>query len=96
MSVLVLVEAKAKPDQRSGLSKFLLGNMHEIAEAQGCESVRFHENQDDQNILLFVEYWDERASYERYLAWRYERGDHARMVSMMDGEVSVRIFDILA
>jgi quinol monooxygenase YgiN len=92
----VIVEAKAKPESRDDLRSFLQGNMHEIADAAGCEGVRFHQSIDDPNILLFVEYWDARESYQKYLAWRYERGDHARMVSMMDGEVSVRVFEILS
>jgi quinol monooxygenase YgiN len=94
--VLVLIEAKAAPGKRAELQAFLLGNMHEIVAAEGNQSVRFHANNADPNVLLFVEYWDARASYEKYLAWRYQKGDHARMISMMDGEVNVRMFDILA
>ncbi|HEU0073154.1 MAG TPA: antibiotic biosynthesis monooxygenase [Dehalococcoidia bacterium] len=96
MSVLVLIEARAKPEMRDELRAFLQGNMHEISSSPGNESVAFHSQFDDPNVLLFVEYWDNRESYDKYLAWRYERGDHARMVAMMDGEVSVRVFDILA
>jgi quinol monooxygenase YgiN len=96
MSVLVLVEARAASGKRDELRDFLISNMHEIKAASGCESVRFHVNADDSNVLLFAKYWDSRESYKTYLAWRYQRGDHARMVSMMDGEVNVRVFDILA
>jgi quinol monooxygenase YgiN len=84
------------PGKREELRAFLLGNMHEILAAEGCQSVRFHANAEDPNVLLFVEYWDARASYDKYLAWRFQRGDHARMISMMNGEVSVRTFDVLA
>ena len=94
--VLVLIEAKAASGRREELRSFLLGNMHEIVAAEGCQSARCHEKSDDPNVLLFVEYWDTRASYEKYLAWRYQRGDHARMASMMDGEVSVRFYDVIA
>ena len=94
--VLVLIEARAAAGKREELQAFLLGNMHEIVAADGCQSVRFHVNNADPNVLLVVEYWDARASYEKYLAWRYQKGDHARMISMMDGEVNVRMFDILA
>jgi quinol monooxygenase YgiN len=94
--VLVIIEATAAPGKRDELRAFLLGNMHEILAAEGCQSVRFHASADDPNVLLFVEYWDARASYDKYLAWRYERGDHARMIAMMTGEVSVRTFDVLA
>ena len=96
MSVLVLVEVKVNPGRREELRTLLQGNMHEITAAEGCEGVRIHANLEDPNILLFVEYWNTRTSYEKYRAWRYQRGDHARMVSMMDGEVSVRVFEILA
>lgn len=95
-SVLILVEAKAAAGKREELKALLLGNMHEIVEADGCQSVRFHISGDDPDVLLFVEYWDTRASYDKYLAWRYAKGDHARMVALMDGEVSVRAFEAVA
>jgi len=43
--------------------------------------------------FVFVERWDSTAQYERYLAWRTETGVLDQLVSMLDGEPSIRYFE---
>jgi quinol monooxygenase YgiN len=51
------------------------------------------QNQEDPEVVLIVEQWDSRQHYERYLAWRAERGDMEIFGAMMAGPPNIRFFD---
>jgi hypothetical protein len=42
---------------------------------------------------VFVESWDSKEQYEKYLGWRTERGDIDKLVGWMAGPPSIRHFD---
>ena len=42
---------------------------------------------------MIVEQWDTRAAYERYLAWRTDRGDLNALGAMPASEPRIRYFD---
>ena len=44
--------------------------------------------------MVFVEDWDSREQYDKYLAWRAERGDMEILTVWFAGEPSIRSFDI--
>jgi len=43
---------------------------------------------------MFIERWTSRERYEKYRAWRAERGDHATLASMLVGPLMVRVFEV--
>jgi quinol monooxygenase YgiN len=61
----------------------------------GCRDATLHVNKDDDLNLLFVEHWASREHFERYRAWRAERGDHTRLVAMLTAPLMVRFFEVL-
>ena len=59
----------------------------------GCQTLYCIQNQEDPEVVLIVEQWDSRQHYERYLAWRAERGDMEVFGAMMAGPPNIRFFD---
>ncbi len=43
--------------------------------------------------MVFVEDWDSRQQYEKYLAWRVERGDIEKLMGWLGGEPSIRYYE---
>ena len=41
---------------------------------EGCKALYFVQNQDDLSNLEFIEKWDSKEHYEKYLQWRVESG----------------------
>lgn len=92
MAVLVLVEAKAKPDMVESIKDFVTPLFPETRAYDGCQGVTMYVEPEGQTFV-FVEHWDSTAQYERYLAWRTETGVLDQLVSMLDGEPSIRYFE---
>ena len=59
----------------------------------GCQGVTVHTNLDAPDDVALVEYWDSRAHYEKYVAWRAETGVLGQIVSLLAGEPSIRYFE---
>jgi quinol monooxygenase YgiN len=95
MSVLILVELRVKPESIDTMRAWLKDGLPDTRAAEGCEGVAVHANLDDRSNLVFVEHWNSKQQYEKYRAWRVERGDHARLVGMLSGNPSVRCFEIV-
>ena len=93
MSVLVLLEMKMKPENVDDLTDFLKSELHATRGFDGCNGLTFHRNQDDPNTMIAVEDWDSRQQYEKYLAWRTDRGDFEKLTGWMEGDPSIRFFD---
>ncbi len=93
MSVLVLVEINVKPGNADDVTNFLRDELHATRGFEGCNGLTFHRNQDDPNTMVAVEDWDSRQHYEKYLAWRTERGDLEKLVGWSQGDPSIRYFD---
>ncbi|MEE2793130.1 MAG: hypothetical protein VX453_15965 [Acidobacteriota bacterium] len=48
---------------------------------------------EDGRTFVFVEHWDSKAHYEKYLAWRTETGMLVQVVSLWEGEPTIRYFE---
>ena len=92
MSVLVLLELNAKPENVSDLTNYLRDGLHHTRGFDGCNGISIHSNQEDPNNMVFVQDWDSREQYEKYLAWRTERGDLEKLMGWLSGEPSIRYY----
>ena len=90
MSVLVLVEVQTKSPQE--LKAFFQAELSATREYDGCEGLTVHTNMDDSNNVVVAERWESRVHYEKYLAWREERGDLDSLGPLLDGPPSIRYF----
>ena len=95
MSVLVLIDLKFKPESIMAAKALLQQGLPQIHDFDGCQDATLHVNQDDIHNLMFVEHWESQQHYERYRAWRAERGDNARLVSMLAEPLMVRCFEVV-
>ena len=93
MSVLILLELTTKPGNANDLTNWLRDELHHTRGADGCNGMTVHKNQDDPNNMVMVENWDSKAQYEKYLAWRTERGDMEKLGAWVAGPPSIRYFD---
>ena len=93
MSVIVLLEINVKPENADEVTAFFRDELHRTRGFDGCNGITIHRNQDDPNTLVAVEDWDSRQHYEKYLAWRTERGDLNKLVGWLQGDPSIRYFD---
>ena len=45
--------------------------------------------------MVLVEKWDSREHYQKYHAWRTETGVIDKIRSMVEGEASIRFFELI-
>jgi len=93
MAVLVLVEAKVKPESIDDMKSMLKQALPDTRAHDGCQGLTVYSNLDDSNNLVLVEHWDSRDHYGKYLAWRTETGFVEQLVSMLTEEPSIRYFE---
>ena len=93
MSVLVTLDLKVKPENAGDLKNYLRDELHHTRESDGCNGITIHSDQDDPNHLLFVEDWDSRQQYEKYLSWRTERGDVEKLIGWLAGDPVFSYYD---
>ncbi len=92
MSTLVLVEAKAKHEHVQDAINFIKKRFPETRAYEGCQEVTAYLN-DDGHTFLYVEQWDTKELYEKYLAWRQETGVFEELVSFLEGSPDIRFFE---
>ncbi len=91
MSVTVLLEVAVKPNvDLIGMMKQMLPDTRSF---DGCEGVEVTQNQDDSNNIVLIEKWASRDHYDKYIAWRTERGDMDTLGASLAGPPSIRYFD---
>lgn len=93
MAVLVLVEGTVRPEAMNDMMALMREILPDTRAYDGCQEVKVHTNLDTPNDLALVEYWDSRAHYEKYLAWRAETGVLDKIGSMLSGAPSIRYFE---
>jgi quinol monooxygenase YgiN len=93
MSCQVILEFRAAPGRVADVQQWLKGVLPDTRAFDGCQTLYCIQNQEDPEVVLIVEQWDSRQHYERYLAWRAERGDMEVFGAMMAGPPNIRFFD---
>ena len=94
MAVRVILEVKAKPGTGNELVAFFRSILPETRAYEGCTSVEALQNSDDGDHVVVVEVWESREQYEKYLAWRRERGTTDRLMEALAEPPSIRHFDV--
>jgi quinol monooxygenase YgiN len=93
MSVWVIVDLKVKPGKQDELKAYLKSILGDTRRFSGCEFIELFEDRADPLAWTFVERWDDKGNYEKYLAWRGENGSLGRIVAMLDGNPGIRYLD---
>ncbi len=93
MSVLVILEVQAKPENVSEVKSFMAGATAVVRAEDGCQDIYAYANTEDPGNVIFVEHWDSRAHYEKHLARAAESGSMDKAVAMLIGPPSIRYFE---
>src|SRR5512137_441207 len=93
MAIMVLFEGKAKAETVDSLKAALPKLFPDTRAYEGCRGITAYINGDDGRTIVFVEYWETKTHYERYLAWRTKTGVIAGLVSMSEAPPRIRYFD---
>jgi quinol monooxygenase YgiN len=93
MAIMVLLEGKAKAEAVDRLKGALPQLFPDTRRYDGCRGITAYASADDGRTIVFVEFWDTKSHYERYLAWRTETGVIADLVGMLEAPPTIRYFD---
>ena len=89
MTCQVILEIKVKPESVDAARAWFRSVLPDTRAYAGFVTLHITQNQDDPTDLMIVEQWDTRAAYEKYLAWRGERGDMNALGAMLAGEPKI-------
>ena len=95
MGCVVIFEFRTKTGQAADMRRWLRDNLGDTRAFDGFQTLVATTNQDDPEQVAVIEQWDSRQHYERYIAWRTERGDIATVVGMIDGEPTIRFLNYM-
>lgn len=93
MTCQVILEFKAKPGAIEKAKAWLRSVLPDTRGFEGCLTLYCIQDQDEPDAILIIEQWAKRENYEKYLAWRGERGDMETFGSFMAGPPKIRFFD---
>ena len=93
MAVTIILEVRAQKGTGSDFLCTMKEILPDTRNADGCLSVDVYQNQDDSDVVVLVENFETKEHYEKYLAWRVERGDVEKLTAALEGEPSIRYFD---
>lgn len=94
MPVTVMLEVKAKKGTGNDLVKTFASLLPDTRAYDGCISLDFYQNQDDPDTLIAHEQWESKEHYQKYLGWREETGVLGQLLAAIDGDPSIRYFDL--
>ena len=90
MSVDVILDLQVSPENREELLSVFTAILPDTRAYKGCQSVVVTSNEDDVHNIALLEKWDQRSDHESYMAWRTERGDIDKLVSLLLSPPAVR------
>ena len=91
--VTVVVEIRAKKDTGNSLVSIFKKVLPLTRESDGIISIELVQNQDDPDALIFIERWETRDHYEKYLAEKTEDGTLEALAELIEGDLIIRYFD---
>jgi len=84
MACQVLLEVGIKDGCHDELKQRFVELLPDTRSFEGCIYIYLTQDQDDPAKIIIIELWESRGHYERYLAWRTERGDMEALGDMME------------
>ena len=91
--VTVILEIRAKEGTGNNLVSTFKKVLPLTRESDGIISIELVQNQDDPDVLVFIERWETRDHYEKYFAERTEAGALETLAELIEGELNIRYFD---
>ena len=93
MGVLVIVELTAQEGKGDELASMFREVVPDTRSFEGCEWCNVYRDQDTPSRFTIVETFASREHYDRYFAWRGERGDLDQLGALLAGPPELRFLD---
>ncbi len=92
MTILVTLEINARPENTTAVQELLAELFPDTRAYEGCTDITAYLN-DNGYTFIFVENWESKEKYEKYLAWREETGSLAALGGLLQGPPTIRYFE---
>ncbi len=93
MACTVLLELRVKKEHVEEVAAGFKDALPDTRTFDGCIDVYMVRDMDHPEIFVAVETWESREKYEKYFAWRTERGDIEEAESRLEESLKIRFFD---
>ena len=93
MSVIVLFDARVKPEAVDEVKATLKEVLPETRAYDGCQGIDVFGNLENGNNLVFYERWDSREHHEKYVAWRTKTGFMDKLRAALAAPPNIRYFE---
>ena len=94
MSVTIILEIKAKAGTSSKILNILEEVLPDTRSYDGCLGLKTYQNQENPDIIVLVEEFENREKYSQYLSWRQDTGVFDSLAKKLDEPPSIRYFDL--
>ncbi len=93
MSIVITFDVQAKDGQVQALISLFTDTLDDTRAFDGCINVELHTETISPNTVFMVEEWASKSAYDKYLAWRGERGDMEKLMSLVAAKPTIRFFE---
>jgi quinol monooxygenase YgiN len=91
--VLVIIEARVKPDHLEELKTYVVDRLPEARAFPGCIEVDVYFDTQDPTRLWTVGYWESIQANKNYMTWRGETGVKQVIFDMLAEPITISYFD---
>ena len=92
MSIVITFDVTARAGEADALRALFTDTLPDTRKFDGCISVALYSESDRPDNIFMVEEWTSKSAYEKYLAWRQERGDMEKLMNLIQGNPVIRFF----
>lgn len=94
-TVTITLVLDLQPEAAAPFCAGLSAMLGDTKKFPGCQSIRVLKNKADPNQLIFIEEWDSEDDYNKYIAWRTQRGDMDAMGSTLTAPPKLNVWPVL-
>lgn len=94
-AVTITLILNLKPEATAPFTAGLSEMLGDTKKFPGCIGVRILKNKADANQLIFIEEWASEDDYNKYIAWRTERGDMDMMAGALAAPPKLDVWPVL-
>lgn len=95
MSVTVILEMKAKPEEVKNLIGTFQQALSDTRAYAGNEGIELFQSQEDPTSMFLHETWESKEHYQKYLAWRTETGVMDALAGMLSAPPSISYYNFV-
>ena len=95
MTITVIVELVVREQKRDQVLPLFQALISGTRGRRGNLGVTVHQDQDNSCLIMLIERWKNRETYEEYNLWRREKGDLDRLAKFLSAAPERRFFNHL-